>query len=114
MQIIEMLAPAGTHCRSGYQRTGFRGITVHNTSNWSNGATAIAHANYLRGSGQNNYVSWHYAIDKDYAVRCIPENEVAWCAGDGNGDGNFKTINIEICDNADGNIRMATDMVHIP
>lgn len=109
MEIIEMPAPAGTNCRSGNQRTGFRGITVHNTSNWSNGANAINHANYLRGSGKNNYVSWHYVIDKDYAIRCIPENEVAWCAGDGNGDGNFKTINIEICDNADGDIRKATD-----
>ena len=96
MEVLEMLAPLGYNCRSGRQRTGFRGITVHNTSNWSKGATAIAHANYLRNGGKNNYVSWHYVIDKDRAVRCIPENEVAWCAGDGNGDGNFKTINIPI------------------
>ena len=109
MQVIERLAPLGYNCRPGISRTGFRGITVHNTSNWSNGANAIAHSNLLRGSWKYNYVSWHYVIDKDYAVRCIPENEVAWCAGDGNGDGNMKTINIEICDNADGDIRKATD-----
>lgn len=109
MQIIEMLAPLGYPCRSGKQRTGFRGITIHNTSNYSNGAGALNHAKYLQNSGKNNYVSWHYVVDKDYAIRCIPENEIAWCAGDGMGDGNAKTINIEICDNPDGNIKQATD-----
>lgn len=109
MQILEMLAPLGSNCRSGRQRLGFRGITVHNTSNYSNGAGALNHAKYLQNSGKDNYVSWHYVVDKDYAVRCIPENEIAWCAGDGLGDGNGKTINIEICDNADGDIRQATD-----
>lgn len=110
MQIIERLAPLGHNCRPGIGRTGFMGVTVHNTSNYSNGANALAHANLLRGGWKDKYVSWHYVIDKDYAVRCIPENETAWCAGDGaNGNGNRKTINIEICDNADGDIRKATD-----
>lgn len=109
MEIIEILAPLGYKCRPGISRTGFRGITVHNTSNWNKGANALAHANLLRGSWKNVTTSWHYVIDKDRAVRCIPENEVAWCAGDGNGNGNMKTINIEICDNSDGNITKATD-----
>lgn len=109
MEILEILAPLGYNCRPGISRTGFRGITVHNTSNWSKGAGALNHAKYLQNGGKYNYVSWHYVVDKDYAVRCVPENEVAWCAGDGNGDGNMKTINIEICDNEDGNIRQATD-----
>ena len=109
-QVIERLAPLGYNCRPGIGRTGFLGVTIHNTSNWSNGANALAHANLLRGSWKSKYVSWHYVVDKDYAVRCIPENETAWCAGDGaNGNGNRKTINIEICDNADGDIRKATD-----
>ena len=109
MYIIERLAPAGHNCRCGENLWGFRGITIHNTSNWSKGANALAHANLLRNGWKDNFISWHYVIDKDYAVRCIPENETAWCAGDGNGDGNRKTINIEICDNSDGDIRMATD-----
>lgn len=110
MEIIERLAPLGTACRSGRQRTGFLGITIHNTSNYSVGANAINHANYLRNGGKDKYVSWHYVVDKDYAVRCIPENEIAWCQGDGaNGNGNCKTISIEICDNQDGDIRKATD-----
>ncbi len=109
MQIIERLAPAGHNCRCGESLWGFLGITVHNTSNYSNGANALAHSNLLRNGWKNKYISWHYVIDKDYSVRCIPENETAWCAGDGNGNGNRKTINIEICDNADGDIRAATD-----
>ena len=109
MEIIEMLAPTGHNCRPGILRTGFLGVTIHNTSNWSKGATAIAHANLLRGSWKDKYISWNYVVDKDYAVRCVPENEVAWCQGDGNGNGNMKTISIEICDNSDGNITQATD-----
>ena len=110
MQVIERLAPLGYNCRPGIGRTGFLGVTIHNTSNYSNGANALAHANLLRGSWKSKYVSWHYVVDKDYAVRCVPENETAWCQGDGaNGNGNRKTISIEICDNADGNIRAATD-----
>ena len=109
MQIIERLAPLGYKCRPGIYRTGFRGVTIHNTSNYSNGANALAHANLLRNGWKNVYTSWNYVVDKDFAVRCVPENEVAWCQGDGNGDGNMKTISIEICDNADGDIRKATD-----
>ena len=109
MQIIERLAPLGYKCRPGIKRTGFRGVTVHNTSNYSRGANAMAHANLLRGSWKNVYTSWNYVVDKDFAIRCVPENEVAWCQGDGNGDGNMKTISIEICDNSDGDIRRATD-----
>lgn len=109
MQVIEMLAPLGYSCRPGIKNKGFIGITIHNTSNWSKGANAKAHANLLRGSWKTRTTSWHYVVDKDYAIRCVPESEVAWCAGDGNGNGNMKTINIEICDNADGDIRKATD-----
>ena len=109
MEIFEILAPLGHKCRPGISRTRFLGITIHNTSNWSKGANAIAHANLLRGSWKDKYISWNYVVDKDYAVRCVPENEVAWCQGDGNGNGNMKTISIEICDNSDGDITKATD-----
>lgn len=109
MQVIERLAPLGYKCRPGIKRTGFRGVTIHNTSNYSRGANAMAHANLLRGSWKNNYTSWNYVVDKDFAIRCVPESEVAWCQGDGNGNGNMKTISIEICDNSDGDILKATD-----
>ncbi len=108
LNIIEKLAPI-SKCRSGRQRTGFSGVTIHNTGNAEKTATALAHANYLRGSGKDITMSWHYVIDSTNIYRCIPENEAAWHAGDGQGDGNFKTIAIEICMNPETNLLVATD-----
>lgn len=100
VEIREMLAPAGTACRSGYQRTGFIGVTIHETANTSPGAGALNHAKYLQNSGKENSVSWHYAVDDALITRSVPEKERAWHAGDGrNGNGNCKTIAIEICVN---------------
>lgn len=109
MEIIEMLAPKGSKCRPGRKLNGFMGVTIHNTGNASKGADALAHARYLQGSGQNTAASWHYCVDGNRATRSIPEDEIAWHAGDGSGNGNYKTIAIEICMNADGNIQKATD-----
>ena len=69
------------------------GICVHNTAN---DASAKSEVNYMIGN--NNQVSYHVAIDDQYAVECIPFNRSAWHAGDGgSGQGNRKYISIEIC-----------------
>ena len=69
------------------------GICVHNTAN---DASAKSEVNYMIGN--NNQVSYHVAIDDQYAVECIPFNRNAWHAGDGgSGQGNRKYISIEIC-----------------
>ncbi|MFR9292036.1 MAG: N-acetylmuramoyl-L-alanine amidase [Peptococcus niger] len=68
------------------------GITVHNTAN---NAPALNEVAYMFSN--NNWVSYHVAIDDKYAVEAIPFNRNAWHAGDGNGDGNRRTIGIEIC-----------------
>jgi len=102
------MAPLGSLCRSGQTLLDFVGVTIHETSNWSSGATAAMHAQYLRGSAQNLEVSWHYSVDSTSAYQSIPENEKAWHAGDtGMGTGNAHTIAIEICDNAGGNFDQA-------
>lgn len=68
------------------------GITVHNTAN---NAPAVNEANYMLS---NNYeVSYHVAIDNTEAIELIPFNRNAWHAGDGLGNGNLRTIGIEIC-----------------
>lgn len=109
MEILEMYAPRGSACRSGYPLVPVY-ITIHNTANTSAGADAKAHGTYLRGAGKDKYVSWHYAVDETRAVACIPENEVAWHAGDGAvGTGNRKSLAIEICENSDGNLLGATE-----
>ena len=102
------MAPEGTLCRSGQLLVGFAGVTIHETSNWSQGATARMHALYLQGAGRFSEVSWHYSVDSLGAYQSIPENEKAWHAGDTEfGVGNASTIAIEICDNSNGNFDQA-------
>lgn len=68
-------------------------IVVHNTAN---DATAENEIKYMIGN--DNKVSFHYAIDDKEVVQGIPENRNTWNAGDGaNGNGNRKGIAIEIC-----------------
>lgn len=42
-------------------------------------------------------VSYHVAIDDKEAVQLIPFNRTAWHSGDGMGNGNMRSIGIEIC-----------------
>lgn len=107
--IKQKLIPAGTNARSGYAlKPEF--LTIHNTGNVSKGSNAASHASYMSNSGKNTYVSYHYVVDDKEAYQLLPDNEVAWHAGDGNsGPGNRKSLAIEICENADGNLLKATD-----
>ena len=68
------------------------GITVHNTAN---NAPAENEIKYMIGNNQQ--VSYHYAVDDKEIIQGVLENRNAWHAGDGNGNGNRKTIGIEIC-----------------
>ena len=69
------------------------GICVHNTANK---ASAMAEVSYMVGN--NNQVSYHYAIDDYRIVQGVEENRNTWHASDGgNGKGNRKKISIEIC-----------------
>ena len=68
------------------------GITIHNTAN---NASAENEIKYMIGN--NKQVSYHYAVDDKEIIQGILENRNAWHAGDGNGNGNRKTIGVEIC-----------------
>ena len=105
----QMLIPKGKKARPA-RPLNFSGVTIHNTGNYSNGAGALNHGKYMQGNGANNLVSWHYTVDDKETVQHLPENEIAWHAGDGaNGKGNTTTIAIEICVNPDSNLLIATD-----
>ena len=78
--IKEIYIPKGRHNRPGRTRKA-RGLLYHTTNNWSKGADAEAHANFLRNT--NNYTSWHVTVDHDSAVQHLPFNESAYHAGDG-------------------------------
>lgn len=85
-------------------------ITVHETSNTAKGADAEAHARLLSSGNQERVASWHFTVDDKEIIQHIPENEVAWHAGDGgNGPGNRKSLSLEICVNEDGNYEKAKE-----
>lgn len=102
MQIIDKTISLTRKNRPGtrYDKTS---ITIHETDNVSNGADALAHANYIAKT--DNKVSWHYTVDDTNIVRHIPEDEIAWHSG--TADGNCYSIGIEICVNADGDFDKA-------
>lgn len=78
-------------------------ITIHNT--W-NDASALAEVAYM--STNKNVTSFHVAIDDKHAVEAIPFIRNAWHAGDGSkGDGNRKSIGIEICYSKTGGAKYA-------
>ena len=76
-------------------------IVVHNTANDASARNEIA---YMIGNNQE--VSFHYAVDDKEAVQGIPENMNAWHCGDGaNGKGNREGVAIEICYSKSGGNR---------
>lgn len=104
MKIRQMLTPRNSKARCGYSLAP-KYITIHNTANVRPTATANAHAQYLQGAGSKNEVSYHYVVDEKETVQCIPDNEVAWHAGDsGIGVGNRQSLAIEICENEGANL----------
>ena len=72
-------------------------IVVHNTAATS---SAMSEISYMLDN--NNYVSFHYAVDNDRVVQGVDENRCAWHAG--NYPINFKSIGIEICYSMTGGV----------
>ncbi|WP_394137409.1 peptidoglycan recognition protein family protein [Cytobacillus oceanisediminis] len=84
-------------------------ITIHETANTGNGANAQAHAN-LQFNGNSRQASWHIQVDDLQAIQSLPFDEAGIHAGDGTyGNGNRKSIGVEICVNADGDFEKALD-----
>lgn len=97
------LLKEGSAGRPGIKRT-IRYVVIHETANTSAGADAEQHANFLSGGSQGS-ASWHYTVDDHEIYHHIPDNEVAWHAGDRRtkGGGNMCGIGVELCVNRDGN-----------
>ncbi|VEU82816.1 Ig-like domain-containing protein [Acholeplasma hippikon] len=82
-------------------------VIIHDTANTDSSSSALSHANYLlqhANSGTVLNTSWHYTIDDIDIYQHIPEDEVAYHAGDGSnlpgqgsytGGGNRNGIGIE-------------------
>jgi len=77
-------------------------ITVHNTAN---DASAENEIKYMLMNG--NQVSYHVAVDDKNVIQAIPFDRNAWHCGDGQGNGNLKSIGVEICYSKSGGVRYA-------
>lgn len=87
-------------------------ITIHNTDNTARGADARAHSSFVRNTGyymldgKKHWVSWHYTVDDNQAIRQLPDNEAAYHAGSA---ANAASIAMEICMNRGINQPIADD-----
>jgi hypothetical protein len=96
------IIPAGNGNRPGYRLKAGRPefITIHETANTALGANAEMHRRFVHNGGGTEGVSFHYVVDEDESIQLLPDNEVAWHAGDGRlGDGNNRSVGIEVCVN---------------
>jgi|GEM_PF-377301 len=96
------IVPASRSNRPGL-RMAPKYVTIHSTSNTDTGANALRHAKYMQSSS----TSWHFTVDDSTIYQTLPTNETGYHAGDGTLSGNYASVGIEICDNADGNLAKA-------
>lgn len=94
-----LLASSKYAIKSPYAMTA-QYITVHNTAN---DASAENEIRYMLSN--SNQVSYHVAVDDKQVIQAIPFNRNAWHCGDGQGNGNRKSIGIEICYSKSGGSR---------
>lgn len=105
MEIKQNLCPSNKYnIKCPYTMTPI-GVCIHNTANDAPAKNEIA---YMLGN--NNKVSYHYAVDDIEIIQAIPHNRNAWHAGDGNGIGNRKYISIEICYSKSGGKKFEAGM----
>ena len=102
--VADIIQNIGLHnVRIGILQEGTLGVTIHNTANTAPTATDTAHANWMESveEADKQYIGVHFYVDQDSITQTLPITEVAYHAGDGKGNGNMKTIGIEICENGD-------------
>nr|WP_122011711.1 N-acetylmuramoyl-L-alanine amidase [Maliibacterium massiliense] len=85
-------------------------VVIHETGNAAAGTNAANHSNYLT-TNTDDETGWHYTVDDHEIYHHIPDDEVAWHAGDLQkpGGGNDGGIGVELCVNQDGNFEKTFD-----
>lgn len=94
-----LVSPDKWNIKCPYPMTPTR-IVIHNTANDASANNEIAYM--IRN---NEYVSFHFAVDDIEAVQGLLLDRNGWHAGDGNGKGNREGIGIEICYSKNGGDR---------
>lgn len=105
MKINIAIIPEGRDRRPQLAMTP-RFITIHNT-----GVPNVPADNFKRSCHditQDDTISYHYVVDEKEIIQLIPDDEVAWHAG--NKNGNYNSIAVEICER-DGAEEHAIELV---
>lgn len=109
----EMIVPTGNENIRPGNAMKPKYITIHETDNYSVGANAKNHAQYLYSQATgttDRSASWHFTVDDKEIYQHLPLNENGWHAGDGaEGTGNRESIAIEIAVNQDGDYNKAVE-----
>lgn len=94
---------AVSHPNRTNQKRKVKYVVIHETGNDTSGSGARSHNVYIHKNDERT-VSWHYTVDDQEIFHHLPDNEVAWHAGDGETlpGGNMSGIGIELCINKDG------------
>lgn len=100
IKVVQNLVSSSKHSIKAPYTMEAQYITIHNTANDASARNEIAYM--IRN---NNQVSYHFAIDDKEVIQGIPLNRNAWHCGDGQGNGNRKSIGIEICYSKSGGER---------
>ncbi len=87
-----------------------RYIVIHETDNVEESADAHNHSLYIT-SNSTDINSWHYTVDDHSIYHHIPDEEVAWHAGDQLTEhgGNHSGVGIEMCVNEGGDFAKTMD-----
>lgn len=99
------LIDINTKARPGTKRN-IKYIVIHETDNFEAGVGAANHAKFLKDNNTCS-TSWHYTVDSKEIYHHIPDNEIAYHAGDKTG--NQYGIGVELCVNKDGNFEKTFD-----
>lgn len=81
LEIIEAPISKELDNRPGIIKESTKYICVHDTAGARKGSGAVAHMKYVCGGGGGT--SWHYSSGADGIFHHLPNNEVAYHAGDG-------------------------------
>ena len=96
MKIKQDFIPIGNK-RPGEKLKSLDYITIHSTANPS--STAQNERDWLVNPSNTRLASWHIVVDEKEAIQAIPFDEVAFHAGDY--DGNRYSVGLEICESGD-------------
>ena len=85
LEVEEYICPLNkdsqNHNRPGTKKESIEYVVVHDTASAASTADSLAHAKYVTNGGGGT--SWHYSSGDDAIYHQVPDDEVAYHAGDG-------------------------------